>query len=80
MPIIGLFISIVLSYFIGFLGRNRKLGFWGYFFASLVLTPLIGFLLIVATDPIKEKDDPKPPKKVFKPAKKDDIAEESSTE
>jgi uncharacterized membrane protein YiaA len=77
MPILGLLLMIALSYFIGFLGRNRKLGFWGYFFASLVLTPLIGLLLIVATDPIKERNDEKPVRdgKVFKPARKEDIIE-----
>jgi uncharacterized membrane protein YiaA len=79
MPLIGLFLMIVLSYLIGFLGRNRKLGFWGYFFASLVLTPLIGLLLIVATDPIREKDDDKP-KRIFKKAKKENIIEDTRTE
>jgi uncharacterized membrane protein YiaA len=77
MPLFGLLIMIALSYFIGFLGRNRKLGFWGYFFASLVLTPLLGLLLVVATDPVKKDDDEKPVrgKKVFKPAREKDIIE-----
>jgi uncharacterized membrane protein YiaA len=82
MPILGLFVSIVLSYFIGILGRNRKLGFWGYFFASLVLTPLIGLLLVVATDPVKETDEEKQAKnkKVFKKVpEKDVIDSEAST-
>jgi uncharacterized membrane protein YiaA len=76
MPIVGLFVMITLSYLIGFLGRNRKLGFWGYFFASIVLTPLIGLLLIVATDPIKEEKDGKS-KKVFKKARKEDTIEDT---
>ena len=59
MPIILILVNIVLSYFIGFLGRNRKLGFWGHFFASLLLTPIFGLLLIVATDPRKDEDDKK---------------------
>ena len=54
MPILLILVNIVLAYFIGFLGRNRKLGFWGHFFGSLLLTPVIGLLLIVATDPVKE--------------------------
>ena len=58
-PLILILVSIVLAYFIGFLGRNRKLGFWGHFFASLLLTPIIGFLLIVATDPVKDEDEKK---------------------
>jgi hypothetical protein len=56
MPVLIILIILTVSYFIGFLGRNRKLGFWGHFFASLLLTPVIGLLLIVATDPVKDKD------------------------
>ena len=59
MPVILILVNIVLAYFIGFLGRNRKLGFWGHFFASLLLTPIFGFLLIIATDPRKDEDDKK---------------------
>jgi uncharacterized membrane protein YiaA len=79
MPVLGLLVMIVFSYFIGILGRNRKLGFWGYFFASMVLTPLIGLLLVVATDPVKEGDDEKPVKgkKVFKSAHEKDVIEGS---
>jgi len=56
MPVILILLNIVLAYFIGFLGRNRKLGFWGHFFASLLLTPVFGLLLIIATDPRKDED------------------------
>ena len=63
MPIILILVNIVLAYFIGFLGRNRKLGFWGHFFASLLLTPIFGLLLIVATDPRKDEDTDKKEKK-----------------
>jgi len=59
VPVILILVNIVLAYFIGFLGRNRKLGFWGNFFASLLLTPIIGLLLIVATDPRKDEDEKK---------------------
>jgi hypothetical protein len=52
-------LSFVLSYVIGVLGRNRKLGFWGHFFASLFLTPLIGILLVVATDPVRNDGEKK---------------------
>ena len=64
MVLLIILTNFVLAYFIGFLGRNRKLGFWGHFFASLLLTPVIGFLLIAATDPIKE-EKPKPAKFKF---------------
>ncbi len=47
-------ILIALCLFIGFIGRYRKLGFWGYFFASLLLTPLIGVVLLLVSDPKKD--------------------------
>ncbi len=36
---------------LGVIGRNRKLGGWGYFFGSILLTPVIGLLLLLASDP-----------------------------
>lgn len=47
--------TLMLIYFaasllLGFLGMHRKFGFWGYFFGSLLLTPLIGVLLVIASD------------------------------
>jgi hypothetical protein len=39
-----------LALMIGLLGANRKFGFWGYFFASLFLTPLLGLILVLASD------------------------------
>lgn len=54
-----IFISILillLSFIVGLLGRDRKFGFWGYFFASLLLTPVIGLILVLASD----KKTPKP--------------------
>lgn len=38
---------------IAFLGRHRRFGFWGYFFASILLSPIIGLLLLVAAMPTK---------------------------
>lgn len=43
-------IVFVGSILVGLLGRNRKFGFWGYFFASILLSPIIGLLLVVASD------------------------------
>jgi hypothetical protein len=34
---------------IGILGRNRVMGFWGYFFGSILLTPLMGLLLFLVS-------------------------------
>jgi hypothetical protein len=47
--IIALF-YIVLCVIIASLGSNRKFGFWGYFFCSLFLTPVIGSLVLLASD------------------------------
>ena len=42
-------IILVLSLFIGLLGINSRLGFWGNFFASILLTPIVGLLLVIAS-------------------------------
>lgn len=44
-------IYIGIAAFLGLIGRNRKLGGWTYFFTSLILTPLVGLLLLTASDP-----------------------------
>lgn len=41
---------------LGLAGRHRKLGGWGYFFASLMLTPVLGLLLLLASDPRRGAD------------------------
>ena len=33
-----------------FLGKSKKFGFWGYLFCSLFFTPLVGFILVLASD------------------------------
>ena len=43
-------IYFFLSLLIAILGRNRKLGFWGYFFGSMFLTPFVGLVLLLASD------------------------------
>ena len=35
------------------LGKNKTMGFWGYFFASIVLTPVLGLLLVLVSSPDK---------------------------
>ncbi|MBF0138403.1 MAG: hypothetical protein H7833_00845 [Magnetococcus sp. DMHC-1] len=45
--------GIGLSLLIGYLGRKKKMGFWGYFFGSILLTPIIGVILLLAADDIK---------------------------
>ena len=45
---------IVLSLIVGICGMNRKLGFWGYFFGSILLTPIIGVILVICSDRRKD--------------------------
>jgi hypothetical protein len=35
---------------VAYVGRDRKFGFWGYLLAALLLDPIIGFLLVIASD------------------------------
>lgn len=44
-------LTLVLSLILGFLGMNTRLGFWGNFFASLLLTPVVGLLLVIGAAP-----------------------------
>lgn len=46
----GLLVYLFLCYLIAFFGRNRKFGFWVYFILSFVLTPVIGFIITLASD------------------------------
>lgn len=42
---------IILCTIVGLIGRNKTIGFWGFFFFSMVLTPLVGFaVLAIARD------------------------------
>jgi hypothetical protein len=45
-----LLIWIGLSALVGYLGRDRKFGFWGYFAISLLLSWVIGLLCVFASD------------------------------
>jgi len=51
--IVIIVLYLLLCLLMGLLGRNRKLGFWGYFFGSIILTPIIGLILLLASDPRK---------------------------
>ncbi len=36
-------------------GLHRKWGFWGYFWASLLMSPLVGTLFVLASDPVRRR-------------------------
>lgn len=48
MPILFIFIYILLALLIAAAGKHKRFGFWGYFFATLLFTPLVGLLLLIA--------------------------------
>jgi hypothetical protein len=50
--VIGAFVA---SLCIAFAGRRLRFGFWGYFFGSLLLTPIMGLLLLLAALPTREQ-------------------------
>lgn len=48
-------IYTLLSLLIAWWGKNYRLGFWGYFFASLLLSPAVGCILVIASTPVKSR-------------------------
>jgi uncharacterized membrane protein len=44
---------LFLSLLIGYFGRHRRMGFWGLFFGSLVLSPLVGLIILLVTDDVR---------------------------
>lgn len=49
----ALLLCALASVVVGWLGRHRRFGFWGYFFCSLALTPIVGVIILLASDPIE---------------------------
>ncbi len=47
---------VLASLIIAIFGVNRKFGFWGYLFASLLFSPFIGVILLLASDRKKKQD------------------------
>jgi hypothetical protein len=46
---------ILGSLIIALFGSRFRFGFWGYFFGSLLLTPFIGLLLLLAAIPPRRR-------------------------
>ncbi len=44
---------LVLCLVAGVLGRNRRIGFWGFFFSSIIFTPFISLLFLYFSTPRK---------------------------
>jgi hypothetical protein len=51
-------LELVLAYLAlclvaGIVGRNRRIGFWGFLFCSMVVTPIISLLFLYCAMPRK---------------------------
>jgi len=51
--ILWIILWIILCVVIGLLGKNRKIGSAGAFFLSLILSPLIGLIIVLISNPRK---------------------------
>jgi len=48
-------VYLVLCMVVGFLGRRRRIGYWGFVFLSVLLTPLMTGLFIFFAAPVKRR-------------------------
>jgi hypothetical protein len=48
---------IALCILMAYLGRRRKWGFWGYLWSSVLFTPVLGMLFVLAADPPPKRRD-----------------------
>lgn len=51
---------IALSWLIGMLGANKRFGFFGNFLVSLLFSPLVGVIVLLASD---QRPTPRPTKR-----------------
>jgi len=42
---------LALCFLAGILGRNRRIGFWGFLFSSILFTPVISLLFMYFSMP-----------------------------
>ncbi len=52
MLLLGLISGSFLSILIGLLGSRRRIGFGWAFLASLILTPIVGLIITLLSDPL----------------------------
>lgn len=57
MPIVQIY--IIAAALVASLGRSRKRknAFWWFFVISLIFTPFVGLIVIMATDPVDKKQE-----------------------
>jgi len=57
MQVVLIILYLLSCYLVGLSGKNKKFGFYGYFFLSIFITPFLGFLLVLASDSKKIPKD-----------------------
>ena len=50
MPLIGLIAYAAICYIVGILGQDRKFGLWGTAAIAFLFTPIVGLLVVLASD------------------------------
>ena len=50
VPFAGVILYVLACWLIALLGRSGKFGFWGTFWTSVILTPIIGVVILLAQD------------------------------
>jgi len=50
-PLFNYGLPVLIIFTIGLLGRTRRVGFWGAFILSILLTPIGGFLVTLISGP-----------------------------
>lgn len=50
----GIVSGCLLAVLVGLIGRRRRIGFGWAFIISLILTPLVGLIVTLLTDPLPE--------------------------
>jgi hypothetical protein len=46
-----IFLYLALCFLAGFAGRNRRIGFWGYFLSSVIFTPIVSLSFLFFASP-----------------------------
>jgi hypothetical protein len=55
IPLVFLILYVAFCWLLAFVGRNAKFSFWGNFWVSIIFTPIIGILVLLAQDLRPEK-------------------------
>ena len=48
-------IFLIFSIMAGLLGRDTRIGFWGFFFVSLMFTPVVSLIFMFFSTPVKKR-------------------------